>query len=146
MGSRNEDRIDCDNLRRTFHFTFLLEILKMAKKRASSDFNMAEAIRECFEANPKVTSAEAIEAITAKYPKVKINKNSFSVAFYTTRKKLGLRGTRRGRRFSAGRAISAGSPRVDVAKLQAAAGFISEVGGAEAAVEALKLVQAVQVR
>lgn len=47
---------------------------KLAKKSASSDFDMAEAVRECFEANPKVTSAEAIEAITAKYPKVKINK------------------------------------------------------------------------
>jgi hypothetical protein len=117
----------------------------MAKKRTSSDFNMAEAIRECFEANPIITSAEAIEAIQTKYKKVKINKNSFSVAFYTGRKKLGLGSSRRGRRFSAGRGKAAGH-RTDVAALKAAARFISEVGGTDAAVEALKLVQAVQVR
>lgn len=118
----------------------------MAKKSASSDFNMAEAIREIFAANPTATSAEAIEAITAKYKKVKVNKNSFSVAFYTTRKKLGLGGSRRGRRFSAGKRRAVSNQRTDFANLQAAARFISEVGGTEAAVEAINLVQAVQVK
>lgn len=48
----------------------------MAKKAANSDFNMSEAIRDILTANPKVTASEATEAILAKFPGVKINKNS----------------------------------------------------------------------
>lgn len=118
----------------------------MAKKAASIDFNMAEAIRECLTENPKAGSREVAEAIQAKYPSAKINKNSFSVAFYTGRKKMGLGGSGRRGRFARRIGRGGGGGSVNLAKLQAAAKFLSEVGGAEAAMEAIKQVQAVQVR
>ena len=121
----------------------------MAKKAANSDFNMSEAIRDILTTNPKVTAPEAIEAILAKYPGAKLNKNSFSVAFYTGRKKLGIGSpSRRGRKVGVRKSKSASTTRtnVDLAKLQSAAKFLSEVGGAEAALEAIKQVQAVQVK
>jgi hypothetical protein len=119
----------------------------MAKKAANAEFNMAEAIRDVLTANPKVSSREAVDAIQSKYPSAKINRNSFSVAFYTGRKKLGMGSS--GRRGRIGRRVGRGggaSHNVNVAKLQAAARFLSEVGSAEAAMEAIKLVQAIQVR
>ena len=60
----------------------------MAKKAAEVDFNMSESIREILKANPKLGSQEVADAIVAKYPGAKINKNSFSVAFYTGRNDL----------------------------------------------------------
>ena len=127
----------------------------MAKKSAAAEFNMSEAIREILTANPNLSSKEVAEAVMAKYPTAKINKNSFSVAFYTTRKKLGAgKSKRRGRRFArkaarvgAGRTAppSTGRPTVDIAMLQTTARFLSQVGGAEAALEAIKFVQAAQV-
>lgn len=120
----------------------------MAKKSANADFNMSEAIREILGANPKLGSKEVADAILAKYPSAKINKNSFSVAFYTCRKKMGLGGGRRGRKFGkrVGRPAGASSPKLDMALLQTTAKFLSQVGGAEAALEAIKVIQAVQVK
>lgn len=123
----------------------------MAKKAANAEFNMAEAIRDILTANPKLTSKEVSDAIMEKFPSAKINKNSFSVAFYTGRKKLGMGAKSRGRRFAkrVGRtaARSAGTrPSVNLATLQHAAKFLSEVGGAEAAIEAIRQVQAVQIK
>lgn len=128
----------------------------MAKKSTATEFNMAEAIREVLSGNPNLSSKEAAEAIAAKYPTAAINKNSFSVAFYTTRKKLGIgtskrRGKRIARRVSrAGAAnpgaASAGRPTIDIAMLQTTAKFLSQVGGAEAALQAIKFVQAAQVK
>lgn len=119
----------------------------MAKKAANSDFNMSEAIREILTATPNVSAAEATEVILAKYPGTKLNKNSFSVAFYTGRKKLGI-GSASSRRKRVGlkKSKSMAGANVDLAMLQAAAKFLSEVGGAEAAIEAIKQVQAVQVK
>ena len=92
----------------------------------------------------------------AKYPTAKINKNSFGVAFYTIRRKLGAGPSkRRGRRFArkvarvgAGttKPTSTGRPTVDISMLQTTAKFLSQVGGAEAALEAIKFVQAAQVK
>ena len=123
----------------------------MPKKSAAVEFNMSEAIRELLTENPKLTSQEVTEAITAKYPGATINKGSFSVAFYTIRKKLGIGKSKRGRRVGvriakAEARQSARRPSVDLAMLQSAAKFLSEVGGAEAALEAIKQVQAVQVK
>ena len=70
----------------------------MAKKRSANDFNMSRAIHELLTANPKASIGELHEALVAKYPSAKINKNSFSVAFYNGRKKLGIKsGGRRGK-------------------------------------------------
>lgn len=119
----------------------------MAKKQADSEFNMSEAIRDVLKDNPNIGSKEAMEAIEAKYPSAKINKNSFSVAFYTGRKKLGIKSSGRGRRVSKRKSLgSASHPTIDLAMLQTTARFLSEVGGAEAAIAAIKQVQAVQVR
>lgn len=123
--------------------------MNVAKKQPESDFNMSEAIRDILKENPSLGSKEAADAIQAKYPSAKINKNSFSVAFYTGRKKLGIKSTSgRGRRISKRKSMIGGngSPSVDMAILQTTAKFLSEVGGAEAAIAAIKQVQAVQVK
>jgi hypothetical protein len=86
----------------------------------------------------------------AKYPNAKINKNSFSVAFYTGRQKLGIRLSTRGRKAGSvgkiklSRAVAHAG--VDLATLQTTAKFLSEVGGVDAALEAIKNVQGVQVK
>ena len=71
----------------------------MAKKASNSDFNMAEAIRDVLSENPKLNCKETADAVSAKHPSVKINKNSFSVAYYTGRKKMGIGSRARRGRF-----------------------------------------------
>jgi hypothetical protein len=128
----------------------------MAKKASNSEFNMAEAIRDILKENPKLNCKETADAVMAKNPSVRINKNSFSVAYYTGRKKLGIGTTTRRRRFSkrVDRAVAAsqatvsatGRPTVDIAMLQTTAKFLSQVGGADVALEAIKYVQAAQLK
>ncbi len=118
----------------------------MAKKSSTPEFNMSEVIREILTASPKLSSKEVSDAILAKYPGAKINKNSFSVAFYTGRKKLGISSSGRGRKVSLRKSTSGSRPSLNLAMLQTTAKFLSEIGGAEAAFEAIKQVQAVQVK
>ena len=122
----------------------------MAKKKPQAEFKMSEVIREILAANPKLSSKEASDAVVAKYPDATINKNSFSVAFYTARKKLGIGSSGRGKKSikKVGKKLGRPAARqtVDLAMMQATAKFLSEVGGAEAAMEAIKQVQAVQVK
>ncbi len=58
------------------------------------EFNMSEAIRDYLAKNKRASSAEVQQHIKENHPGHVINKNSFSVAFYTTRKKLGIAGGR----------------------------------------------------
>ena len=119
----------------------------MAKKKSkAAEFNMSETIREIVTENPKLTCKEASAAVLAKHPTAKINDSSFMVAFYTARKKLGIGSSGRGKKAVKKTVKPAVRQAVDLAMLQAAAKFLSEVGGAEAALEAIKQVQAVQVR
>lgn len=121
----------------------------MAKKAAAVDFNMSQAIRDVLTENPKVSSQEAVDAILAKHPNAKINKNSFSVAFYTGRQKLGISVSgRRGRRPGRGRVAGSHVARhaVDLDTLQAAAKFLNAAGSFDSAMEAIKQVQAVQLK
>ena len=119
----------------------------MAKKKPKpADFNMSEAIREILAANPKLTCKEASAAVLEKHPTAKINDSSFMVAFYTARKKLGVGSSGRGKKAVKKTAKPAGRQTIDFAMLQSAAKFLSEVGGADAALEAIKRVQAVQVK
>ncbi len=119
----------------------------MAKKKSkAADFNMSEAIRECLTENPKISCKEASAAVLAKHPTAKINDSSFTVAFYTSRKKLGIGSSRGGKKVGKKAARPAARKTVDLAMMQAAAKFLSEVGGADAALEAIKQVQAVQVK
>ncbi len=120
----------------------------MAKKKSASEFNMSEEIRNVLTENPKLSGKEALEALTAKHPSAKINENSFSVAFYTARNKLGIGSSRRKKR-GAGRPMkraAAAAPRVDLAALHSAARFLADVGSADAAIAAIKQVQNLQVK
>jgi hypothetical protein len=123
----------------------------MAKKKAATEFNMSEAIRAILTENPKMSNKEVKEAILAKHPSVKINDNSFAVAYYTGRKKLfGLSGSKskrsKKRNLVAKAAKSAVRPTASLAVLQLAAKFLGEAGSAEVAMEAIKQVQALQVK
>ena len=118
----------------------------MAKKAPAADFNMSEAIREILTENPNFSTKDASDAVLAKHPTAKINKNSFSVAFYNGRKKLGISVSGRGRKAAKGQSKSAIRSSVNLATLQTTAKFLNEVGGIEAALEAIKQVQAVQVK
>ena len=118
----------------------------MAKKKAQPEFKMSETIREILTANPKLSSKEVCEAVLAKHPNTKINEKSFSVAFYNARNKLGIGPSGRRRKAAKKANRPAAVKSIDLAKLQSAARFLSEVGGAAAAIEAIKQVQAVQVK
>ncbi len=111
----------------------------------SEPFNMSAAIREALTANPKASSAEVVESISKANPKVKINKASFSVAFYTARRKMG--GKKRGKKIGIrrGHVGRVNGHTVDLTTLQQAAKFLREVGGSEAALAAIKTVAAVQI-
>lgn len=123
----------------------------MAKKKAAGSFNMSLAIRDLLQANSKLSAKEAWDALAEKHPGEKINKNSFSVAFYTGRNKLGIKSPGRGKKRGVKGAKRASSvmatrPSLDLYALKTAAQFLSEVGGADAALEAIKQVQALQVK
>lgn len=113
-------------------------------KAASASFNMSEAIRTLLQENPKLSGREAREALQAKYPSAKINMNSFGVAFYTVRKKMGLKG-KRTRAGKVARAARAAGSVVSFDALKLAAALLRSVGSVEAALEAVKTVQAVQI-
>ena len=125
----------------------------MAKKKAaaSPDFNLSALVREALTKDPKSTPASVQEFILAQHPDAKINKGSFQVAFYTMRRKLAGGGTVRGGKMGIRKTKKAGGHSengglVDMNALQAAAKLIRDAGGADAAIEAIKAVQAVQIQ
>ena len=114
----------------------------MAKQAPAAEFNMSEEIREILSQNPDLSGQEVSEAIMAKYPTAKINKNSFSVAFYTGRKKLRSgKGKKVGAKVGIKKSLATEKPSIDLAMIQSAVKFIREVGSAEAALEVVKLLQ-----
>lgn len=120
----------------------------MAKKKAAAGFNMAEEVRTLLKDNPKLTGREVYEGLQKKFPGEKINEKSCTVSFSAARKKLGLPTKRRGggRKAVVRKIPSAARPVLDVTLLQAAAKFISEAGGAQAAVDAVRQVQSLQLK
>lgn len=132
-------------LQRTVHQ--LTETKPVAKKKAAAEFSMADAIRTVLGENPKASSKEALEAIKAKHPNAKVNEKSFGVAFYMARKKLGIASTGRGTAKKVVRkkvpTASNGSS-LDIGTLQAAVKFLTSAGSADAAIEAIRQVQALQ--
>lgn len=112
---------------------------------------MSQAVRDHLTANPKADAKETLEVLLGQNPK--LNKSSFSVAYYTTRRKMGggsTSGGKRGRKVgihaskpTSGGRVGTGHS-VNMEALQHAAKFLREVGGADAALEAIKQVQAVQ--
>ena len=113
----------------------------MAKKPPAPEFNLSEAVRKILKENPKLTSKQTHEAVLAKYPGAKINKGSFLVAFYTGRKKLGIGSFRRGKKVGIKKSLASGKQAIDITMIQSGAKFIREIGGAEAALEVIKLLQ-----
>ena len=113
----------------------------------SSDFNLSAAIREVLTEDRKASAKEALEAITAKHLKEKINKNSYSVAFYTTKKKMFGTSTRKAVRNKGVARVTGGSASLGVSfdALKHAATLVREVGSIEAAIEALNAVKAAQI-
>jgi len=123
----------------------------MAKKSAAPEFNLSALVREALTLDKTATSRTVLDYIEAKQPGAKINKGSFSVAFYTTRKKLGIVSGKTRVKSKVGIRTSQVAKKttggaVDMAALQAAAKLIRDVGSAEAAIEAIKSVQAVQIQ
>ncbi|MFQ5732934.1 MAG: hypothetical protein ACE5KM_13420 [Planctomycetaceae bacterium] len=120
----------------------------MAKKRSSSSINMAAEIRALLKANRAMSGREVYEALTKKFPKQKINENSCSVAFSGARKKLGIkvkRKRKRGAKKTVVRKRAAAARKIDLAALQAAARFVSQVGDADRAIDAIRQVRLLQV-
>lgn len=121
----------------------------MAKKQsAATDFKMSDAIKTVLGENPKFTGKEALDAIKSKYPDATINEKSFGVAFYNTRKKLGIASKRRGgatKKVVRKMPSVTARPSMDMASLQLAVKFIAEIGDAETAIAAIKQVQGLQI-
>ena len=120
----------------------------MAKKAAApAGWNMSQAIRDHLTANPSATAAEALEALSAQNPK--LNKSSFSVAFYTTKKKMTGGHVSDGRKKKKAFGVrSKGKQAItglNVEALKAAARLVAEVG-ADAAVQYVKAIESVQVK
>ena len=125
----------------------------MAKKKAATDeFNMSAVVREGLGLHPKASAREIQDYVEAKHPGVAINKSSFQVAYYTTRKKLGIKSGKARGKGKVGIRASKATPKqtnghtVDLSMLQQAAKFLRDVGSTEAAIEAIKAVGSVQVK
>lgn len=120
----------------------------MAKK-AATDFNMAEEIRNLLRQNRKLSLSEAFAALSEKFPKQKLNKSSFDVAFYAARNKLGIKSSGRRRKKAAGRTVVKQRPAktkaLDLDTLKAAAKFVAQIGDADAAIAAIRQVRTLQI-
>ena len=102
---------------------------------------MSEEVRQMIKDNRKLTREQALDALQEKYPKAKINKRSFSVAFYTTRKKILV--PKRSHKKKAD-TVRLGTG-INIGMLQTAAKFLREVGSVEKAIDVIKAVQTIQV-
>lgn len=121
----------------------------MAKKKAKDNFNMAEEIRNVLRDDRSLSLSNALAALKNKFPKQDINENSFSVAFYSARNKLGIKSGKR-RKKSGKRTVVRKKPAtaasVSFDDLQAAAKYLNEVGDADRAIAAIKQVKALQIK
>jgi len=116
----------------------------MAKKKATrGDFNMSEEVRNILGQNSNLKASEVLAALQKKFPNFEINEGSFKMAFYSARKKLGVTAGRSGKTVPKSKPKAA---KVNMDALQAAAKLIGQVGDADAAVEAVKQVRALQVK
>ncbi len=127
----------------------------MAKKKATrGEFNMSAEIRNLLQSNPNQSSREVFEALQAAFPEQEINRNSCNVAFSHARRKLGIKGggARAVRRRRPGTrtvtssvtsSATAGSFNIEL--LAAARDLLSKAGSSEAAVQAIKQLQSLQI-
>ncbi len=123
------------------------------KKKTGGEFNMAAEIRSLLEKNRALTGSETLALIQKKHPKAKLNKNSFGVAFYGARNKLGIsskRQSKKKRPTGQNKVVVRRTPAktdatVDIATLQQAARFVSEVGDAQKAIDAIRQLRTLQI-
>lgn len=124
----------------------------MAKKKAKDDFNMSEEIRNVLRDDRSLSVSETLAALKEKFPKQDINENSFSVAFYNARNKLGIKSGKRRKKAgkAAKRTVMRKKPTtaeaVSYDDLQAAAKFLNQFGDADKAIAAIKQVKALQIK
>ncbi|MGE0379008.1 MAG: hypothetical protein AB7Q45_26705 [Planctomycetaceae bacterium] len=123
----------------------------MAKKTSArrDGFTMASAVRAILQDSPELSGKEVLALIKERFPKQKINENSFGVAFSGARKKLGIskgrKKVRRRRRPGAVRSRQAAGVAIDIETLQAARRFLTQVGDLDRAISAIKQVQTLQI-
>ncbi len=123
----------------------------MAKKSASG-FNMAAEIRNLLRQNRSLSGSEVYQELKKKFPRQKINESSCGVAFSGARKKLGISQKKAGKKRKTAKKIvrkmkpAAAAQAVDLATLQAAAKFVSEVGDAEQGIAAIRQLRSLQIQ
>jgi hypothetical protein len=119
----------------------------MAKKISRrGNFNMSAAIRDVLKENPKLSAKEVEAEVRKQHPGQKMNSRSLSVVFSSARHQLGItkgkkRSVRRRKPSPRGRVNGI----VDMAVLQAARKYVSEVGDVDAALEAVRQLRTLQV-
>lgn len=113
--------------------------------------SMTKAVERYVANHPQANLATAYEAVSSAMPIG--SKNSFSVCFYTVRKKLGLTAGRKPRREISRRSVTRSGRAVtttvsvqnmNLDTISKAANFIRELGGFEAAVAAVNAVNSLQ--
>ncbi len=124
----------------------------MAKKKSASGFNMAAEIRSLLRQNRSLSGSEVYAALKKKFPRQRINESSCGVAFSGARKTLGIAQKKTGRKRTIAKKTvrkmkpAAAAQAVDMVTLQAAAKFVSEVGGAEKAIAAIRQLRSLQIQ
>ncbi|WP_437201627.1 hypothetical protein [Planctomicrobium sp. SH664] len=123
----------------------------MAKKKAvRGEFNMSAEIRALLKETPSMSSRDVFEELQKRFPGQTINRNSCNVAFSHARRKMGLRpGRSRSVKVRRPGAKAVAAPRggeaVDFTLLKAARKFMAEAGSAQAAINALQQLEALQI-
>ncbi|MBX3437019.1 MAG: hypothetical protein KF861_05985 [Planctomycetaceae bacterium] len=122
----------------------------MAKKTSarSGEFVMARELRNILSESRDLSGKQALSVLKERFPKEKINENSFGVAFSGARRALGISKGRkkvRIRKPGAGPARSTAVVTVDIETLQAARRYLTQVGDAERAISAIKQLQTLQI-
>ena len=126
----------------------------MAGKKSAGEFNMAAEIRKLLRQSRSLSAREAMEALKMNFPGQTINSNSYGVAYYGARKALGIKSKRRRSKKKTEGTSKLVRKRVpaktvqaaDLNALQAAAKYVSEVGDASKAIEAIRQLHALQIR
>jgi hypothetical protein len=108
---------------------------------------MSAAVRDVLQENPNLTGKEVEAEVKKKHPGQKINSSSLTVAFSNARRDLGI--TKGKKRTVKRRKPSARGPKtnavVDMAALQAARKYVSEVGDVDAALDAVRQLKTLQI-
>lgn len=107
------------------------------KKAKPVPFNMAQAVRDVLTKHKDATGKEALELVKKAHPSIKINENSFGVAYTNGRKALGLsKGKAKARKAKATTRVKVKAT-ANGSHMVAAATLVRDAGGMEQAKAAL---------